>query len=132
MVSIATFAEAWFAGANPVRQRRLAWTIFVLAWLTFITGGFWYVAGYPPNKIILKEGNWPWAHNVIMEIKEHAFFFLLMAASLLPFFVRETIRIDGTKLRPVVMTLTGLIIVIGVMVEAMGALIGLAIRASLQ
>lgn len=55
-------------------------TFFILNWLT---GGYYYVVIYGPQvKPIIKEGPMPWAHEIVMETKEHIFLFLPFIAVL--------------------------------------------------
>ncbi len=66
------------------RARFAAWagvTIIVVAWLV---GGYQYLTTYGPKlKPVVLEGDWPWAHSVLMEAKEHLFLFLPVVAAAL-------------------------------------------------
>ena len=41
------------------------------AWLLVVPAGILYLLFYPATKTLILAGNWPWAHSVIMETKEH-------------------------------------------------------------
>jgi hypothetical protein len=53
----------------------------LVAW---IVGGYWYVHFYPADKALILKGPWPFAHNILMEAKEHLFFLTLILAFCLP------------------------------------------------
>lgn len=53
------------------------WSGFFFFFLSWITGGYYYVAYYGSSvKPVIKAGPAPWAHSVIMETKEHLFLLL--------------------------------------------------------
>lgn len=44
---------------------------------SWVSGGYYYWFYYGDNvKPIIKAGQYPWAHNVVMEVKEHIFLLL--------------------------------------------------------
>lgn len=55
----------------------IAFDSYLLSWLS---GGYYYVFYYGDNvKPGIKEGIYPWAHLVFMEVKEHVFLMLPFA-----------------------------------------------------
>lgn len=41
------------------------------AWILVIPAGILYLLFYPATKTLILAGNWPWAHQIAMETKEH-------------------------------------------------------------
>src|SRR3989304_5739104 len=80
-------AFLWFLGEAKNMSRGtkrlrlpavLGLTSFVLSW---IFGGYYYVNYYGAIvKPVIKSGLAPWAHNIIMETKEHIFLFIVPLA----------------------------------------------------
>lgn len=61
---------------SDARIKRVLAAAFILAisaWLSYIIGGYYYVTSYGPVKTVIKKGPWIWAHDVLMETKEHIF-----------------------------------------------------------
>lgn len=44
--------------------------------LAYIIGDSWYVVYYGHNGDIMKAGQWLWAFNYSLEVKEHLFFIM--------------------------------------------------------
>src|SRR3989344_3202479 len=42
-----------------------------IGWLLLLPSGKLYITFYPATKTLVKAGSWPWAHDVVMETKEH-------------------------------------------------------------
>lgn len=72
------FIEMLSGAAENVRRARLVTLLglfFIFA--AWLAGGFYYVEIYGDAvKPLIKEGPMPWAHNIVMETKEHVFIFL--------------------------------------------------------
>src|SRR3989338_8244639 len=69
--------------ASSRNHARLLWGSTLTAILmiaTLIAGGYWYVVYYAADKAIILNGAWPFAHNLVMETKEHLFFVTLILA----------------------------------------------------
>jgi hypothetical protein len=45
-------------------------------------GEYWYVVYYGHDRDIIKAGQWPWARNNFMEVKEHLLFMMLLLGML--------------------------------------------------
>src|SRR5206468_2387119 len=87
------FVEALNASeANAVRLRLAASMAAAFIVLSWILGGYWYVHYYAPEKVLILKGPWPWAHSLVMEIKEHLFFIPLLLALYLPLAARDRLH----------------------------------------
>jgi hypothetical protein len=117
------FVEALNARpANAVRLERAAIVAAVCMAAAWICGGYWYVHFYPPEKILILKGPWPFAHNLVMETKEHLFFITAILAFLLPITTRERLY-SNSAARKLVLSVAGLIAITGLAVEGAGAII---------
>lgn len=115
---------------NRIYLMSLVITAFIL--LSYLVGGYWYVTEYAADKAIIKAGAWPWAHGFAMEVKEHIFFILLLLSLYLPF-VASRIRADGgERLKKLALTITGLIIALGLTMDGMGAIIAMGVRMGMK
>src|SRR5580658_4451474 len=74
-----------------------------------ILGGYWYVHFYPADKGIILKGPWPFAHNLIMETKEHLVFLTGILAFYLPIAVRDKIYANAVA-RKMVLSVALLIV----------------------
>src|ERR1700678_3270323 len=70
--------------ASLARIRMVSWIAAGVMWLAFIIAGYWYVVYYKVDKAVILKGPWPFAHNLIMESKEHLVIMLLLLATYLP------------------------------------------------
>ena len=74
------------------------------------------------EKAVILKGPWPWAHNVVMETKEHLFFIPLVLALYLPFVTRgDMVRSKPTRI--MAMAVAFLIVGSSLVIEGAGALI---------
>lgn len=100
---------------------------FVASW---IAGGYYYVVYYGALvKPIIKSGLAPWAHNIIMETKEHIFLFVVPLAMTV-FFITllEKHDLEQFKLRRLACWLSGTVAALGLLIGAMGFVISAAAR----
>ena len=103
-------------------------TFFLLSWLS---GGYYYVQHYGNVvKPTIKAGQYPWAHSVIMETKEHIFLFLpfLAAVVFLVFWLLGERIGEEPKLKRPLVFLVGLIAVLGMAITMAGITISGAAR----
>jgi hypothetical protein len=96
----------------------------VAAW---ILGGYWYTIYYAPEKAIILKGPWPWAHDFIMETKEHLFFIPLILALYLPFVARLDL-LRNPRARAMVMAVAALVVLNGLAIEGAGAIINYGVK----
>jgi hypothetical protein len=130
------FIELLTGAAANVRRARLATLLGVVfifgAWLA---GGFYYVEIYGSEvKPFIKAGPMPWAHQVVMETKEHVFLFLPFLG-LLAYGVLQ--RLGGTisedpRARSAALYAVGSVAAIAASMALMGFLVSSGFRAALE
>ena len=100
----------------------------IAAWLTLIIGGYYYLTFYPPIKTLILAHAWPWAHEILMETKEHWIFILAPFATLLALMMWKAgpQAMKNEEMRKFVMTGSKIIIVITLAIAVMGRLISMA------
>jgi hypothetical protein len=128
MACVWVIAEALNANTDN-HQRIFVGSLLVTACIVaaWILGGYWYTIYYAPEKAIILKGPWPWAHDIIMETKEHLFFIPLILALLLPLVARLDL-VRNVKARSLVMVLAGLIALNGLAIEGAGAVINYGVK----
>src|SRR3989344_8503681 len=127
------FSFLWFFVEllNPTHERikrakvvSLIGVIFLL--ISWFAGGFYYVNYYGPNvKPLIKEGPEPWAHSVVMELKEHVFLFIPIL-SILAFSMIHTHEHEiekDVKVKRTILVLSIFIFLIGMSMAGMGYII---------
>ncbi len=112
--------------------KRVKTTGYVQAFFTivgcWIVGGYSYLIDYGSKvKPVILSGSQPWAHQIIMETKEHVFIFLpvlsiLLAITLFIFGSDETL-LNERRVKQGVILLTLLVLTIVFLMFVMGALI---------
>lgn len=125
---------------NPTKQRvkrakiaaAIGTAFFLISWLA---GGYYYVTFYGPNvKPVIKAGPAPWAHAVIMEVKEHVFLFLpflsLFTTALIFRHSRKLAKDSRTRIS--ILLLCGLIILLGLLMAFMGYMISSGARVAFE
>lgn len=100
---------------------------FVGSWLA---GGYYYVIYY--GKLVkpgILHGAAPWAHDIIMETKEHIFLFIIpLAATVLFITLLPKEEMERLKIRSLAWWLSGAVAVLGLLIGAMGFIISAAAR----
>lgn len=98
--------------------------------LSWITGGYYYVIHYGNLvKPIIKAGLAPWAHNIIMETKEHIFLFIIpLAVTAFLITLLDPKEINERSLRKPLMWLCATVAILGLIIGAMGFIISAAAR----
>ncbi len=121
-------------GVGVLRARAAALLGSILMFGAWLLGGLYYVVHYGEQvKPVIKEGPWPWAHGIFMESKEHLFLFLPflgITATALLWQHASRLREDRT-MRFAVYTLTGVIVLIGILMSVMGYFISSGFREAL-
>ncbi len=133
-------AFLWLLGEiknDSWKKARLYWSAligvvaFVLSW---VSGGYYYVRYYGALvKPVIQGGLAPWAHNIIMETKEHIFLFIIPLAitSLFITFLSEE-EFRSLNIKKALMILVVLIAGLGLIIGAMGFTISAAARWGVQ
>lgn len=119
--------------ARPENARRIRIAALVAAVSiagAWICGGYFYIHYYPPEKALILKGPWPFAHNIFMETKEHLFFITGILAFLLPITTREKLD-SNSAARKLVLSVAGMILITGLMVEGAGAVIDHGVKVAL-
>lgn len=100
---------------------------FAASWLA---GGYYYVVHYGTLvRPVIKGGAAPWAHNIIMETKEHIFLFILpLAVTVLLITLLESEDMERLGLRRPAAWLAGTVAGLGLLIGAMGFVISAAAR----
>lgn len=109
--------------AQITRASYVASVAYILSWLS---GGWYYWKYYGSNvKPAIVGGDFPWAHLVFMEAKEHVFLFLPFAtlALALALSLKGGVIIANPRLRRCTMLLSLTITVLAVIVTLSGILI---------
>ncbi len=106
----------------------VAATAMAAAW---ILGGYWYVHFYPADKALILKGPWPFAHDVVMETKEHLVFVTGILAFYLPIAVRDKIHLNAAA-RKMALSVAMLIVLTGLAAEGAGAIISHGVTVALE
>jgi len=131
ILAVWVFVEALNASpTNAARTRTMATAVAVFIVIAWVLGGYWYVNDYAADKALILAGPYPWAHNLIMETKEHLFFMTLVLALLLPIVARGNLA-NNKSARMMVLAVAILVALSGLAVEGAGALINFGAKAAL-
>lgn len=108
-----------------------AWTSATSFFLSWFSGGYYYVVHYGNAvKPLIKAGPYPWAHSFFMEAKEHIFLFLPFCALV----IALTISLLGPKIteyggiRRWLTILSAITVCIGIAITLAGVVISGAAR----
>lgn len=135
LIAIAALYAVWMGLLKKhISPRFLAWSAWVSAvsfFLSWFSGGYYYVLHYGKAvKPLINAGPYPWAHAIFMEAKEHVFLFLPFCA----FVIALAVSLLGSKLeeygsvRRVLAFLAGVAVLIGIAITLSGVLISGAAR----
>ena len=114
--------------SSLIKSCWIALVSFVLSWLS---GGYYYVAYYGDNiKPVIKSGDYPWAHSVFTETKEHLFLFLpfLTLMILISLYLYGDKLEKNEKLKKSFTLLSGITFFLGVFITLAGVIISGANR----
>ena len=117
---------------NIKRIRKLSLAVAVLIVLAYLIGGYWYVVYYGHDRDIIKAGQWPWAHNYFMEVKEHIFFVMLLLGIYLPIAVFRNVPLAEKQKRNLVLGIATLIVLLGFFMEGAGGIISKGVTMGLM
>ncbi|MCX5845510.1 MAG: hypothetical protein NTW12_04010 [Deltaproteobacteria bacterium] len=117
---------------NIERIKKLSLAVAVLIVLAYLIGGYWYVVYYGHDRDIIKAGQWPWAHNYFMEVKEHIFFVILLLGIYLPIAVYRNVPLAEKQKRNLVLGIAALIVLLGFFMEGAGGIISKGVTMGLM
>jgi len=115
---------------NLVRIRRVSCLTAVLMWIAFVIAGYWYVVSYKVDKAIILKGPWPFAHNIVMETKEHLVIILLLVVTYLPIAASDNL-VGSKDARKLMLWVTGIIAVLALAMDGEGGLIAMGVKVGL-
>jgi uncharacterized membrane protein len=123
------------ANQNRLKLASIGTTLFL--WLSYLTGGWWYVVHYGAavsnsDKSIILAGPWKWSHSFFMEAKEHIFFMLIFLSILLPIVTFRNQLFKDKKIRNLTIVIALTIVVLGLGMEGSGAMISKGVKMSLM
>ena len=116
--------------SNLLRIKWISRAAAVFMWFSFLIGGYWYVVLYPADKAIILKGPWPFAHEYFMETKEHLVIMLLMLVTYLPIAAANNLAVNQDA-RRLVLWVSGMIPLLGLMIEGHGAIIAMGVKVAL-
>jgi hypothetical protein len=129
LVVVALFFDVLnLSQANINRVKQLTLLTVALFGLSYVIGGYWYVAHYAPEKALILGGPWPWAHKYFMEVKEHLFFVLLLLAFYLPVVIYNNKLLENKGLKKITLTVLGVMVVLGLTMDGFGAIIAMGTK----
>jgi hypothetical protein len=134
---LATLSALWVfvdtlnaSEASWSRVKKVSILCAVLIWLTYFSGGFWYVRYYYVDKPFIQGGPWSAGHGFFMETKEHVFLMLLLLATYLP--IAASNNISASKpARKILLWVSGLIVPVSLSMEGSGAVVSVAVKLGL-
>jgi len=117
--------------ANLNRIKNASLIVAILMFLTWVVAGYYYVNFYAPDKAIILKGSWKFAHNLIMESKEHMFFLTLILSFLLPVVTRAKDIVTSKQSRTLIVSVASLIVLSSLVLEGAGSIIALGVKMGL-
>ena len=128
IAAVWVFVEAMNASeANQKRIRYAAYATAVCIVMAWLLGGYWYTVFYAPEKAIILKGPWPWAHDIVMETKEHLFFVPLILALYLPIVAAKKLATNKAA-RAMVMVVATFVVLNALAIEGAGAVINYGVK----
>ncbi len=128
LAAVWVFVEALNASAPGIeRMRTAAWISTVLMWLSYLLAAYFYVFLYGPDKAAIKEGPWPFAHNLVTETKEHVFLMLILLATFLPIATAGPVSTNRGA-RQLVLWTSGFVVLLVLAMEGAGGIMSLGAK----
>jgi hypothetical protein len=115
---------------NAGRTYKAALVAAIAMGVAWVLGGYWYVHFYPADKAIILKGPWPFAHDLIMETKEHLVFITGILAFYLPIAARDKIYANAAA-RKMVLSVALLVVLTDLAAEGAGAVISHGVTVAL-
>ena len=131
LAAVWLFVEVRHASeANLGRIRKMSWAAAAVMWIAFVIGGYWYVTSYKVDKAIILKGPWPFAHNLVMETKEHLVIMLLLLVTYLPIAAANNLAANKDA-RRLMLWVTGLTALLALAMDGEGAMIAMGVKVGL-
>ena len=131
LAAVWLFVEVLHASeANLGRIRKMSWAAAAVMWIAFVIGGYWYVTSYKVDKAIILKGPWPFAHNLLMETKEHLVIMLLLLVTYLPIAAANNLAANKDA-RRLMLWVTGLTALLALAMDGEGAMIAMGVKVGL-
>jgi hypothetical protein len=118
------------SAANQARIMRMSYAAAVVMWLSYLIGGYWYVVFYKADKSIILKGPWLFAHNFVMETKEHLVILLLLLSTYLPIAAANNLAANRGA-RQVVLWVSGMMALLALLMEGDGAIVAMGVKVAL-
>jgi hypothetical protein len=118
---------------NLARIRRVSLGAALAMWTAFIAGGYFYVTAYKADKtIIMAKANehWHFAHELVMETKEHLVIMLLLLVTYLPIAASNNLAASRDA-RRLMLWVTVTIALLALVMDGEGALIAMGVKMGL-
>jgi uncharacterized membrane protein YwaF len=115
---------------NVTRIRAVSVAVAIALWFAYLIAGYWYIGFYAADKALILKGPWPWAHDFVMETKEHLVIMLLLLATYLPIAAQGRLA-SSRSARAVVLWTSGLVFGLALTADSFGALIGMGVKVAL-
>lgn len=118
--------------ATLPRLRWASMAVAVLMWLSYVSGGYWYLSYYAADKAVILAGPWPLAHRLVMETKEHLFFNLILLSTYLPMVAWGSPLLDKAGARQLLLVVAGLVVLLTLAMEGGGSVVAMGVKLGLQ
>lgn len=132
LATIWVIAETLNARAENLFRIRAVSIIAVVAMFSaWIFGGYWYVNYYPVDKAILLAGNHKFAHEILMETKEHLFFVVMILVIYLHLIALKNNLADNKSARKLIYVVGALVLATAFIMGELGGSVALGVKGSL-
>lgn len=136
ILGIAAIGLAHLAFMQLLRRvPAIGWALTLATWSTFLffvswgSSAYYYVAYYGKAvKPVIKAGEYPWAHAVFMEGKEHVFLYLPFMALTLTLGLAFLRRNQNSQLQKALAVLAGTLVILATFVAVAGVVVSGAAR----
>ena len=113
---------------KQVKMVRFSFFEFLCSLLTVVSGACYYIFYYQPDKIKIITGKFPAAHNVFMEVKEHAFIMFFLISIYLQFRIFFTVNLESPNFKAESKMVLISIILLGLLMSVTGFMVNTGFR----
>lgn len=118
--------------SNRDRIRLASILQMICMWLTYLFGGAFYIIYYGPDRALIKASKWSFAHNFVMEAKEHVFLMLLLLSTYLFICVYNNDLLSNKHAKKLSLWVAGSIAVLTLGMEIAGLVISFSIKMAMN